>query len=111
MQQTGEQRDAITRFIYIPKSKDEPLGCYEYTMRLVEESAPIYKKLRNAVKKKILERGPVTDQLFEAVKREIISPEQAEMVRKTEKADRKSTRLNSSHVAISYAVFCLNENS
>src|SRR5207253_8521819 len=25
----------------------------------------------------------------------------------TEKADRKSTRLNSSHVAISYAVFCL----
>lgn len=86
MQQTGEQRDRITRFIYIPKSKDEPLGCYEYTMRLVEESAPIYKKLRNAVKKKILERGPVTDQLSEAVKREIISPEQAEMVRKTEKA-------------------------
>src|SRR5690625_6890248 len=25
-------------------------------------------------------------------------------------ADRKSTRLNSSHVAISYAVFCLKEN-
>src|SRR5690625_5748858 len=27
--------------------------------------------------------------------------------RKTRKEDRKSTRLNSSHVAISYAVFCL----
>src|SRR5690625_6168128 len=27
------------------------------------------------------------------------------------KGDRKSTRLNSSHVAISYAVFCLNKKS
>src|SRR5260221_8528111 len=27
--------------------------------------------------------------------------------RETEKADRKSTRLNSSHTVISYAVFCL----
>src|SRR5690625_5739046 len=26
-------------------------------------------------------------------------------------SDRKSTRLNSSHVAISYAVFCLNRNT
>src|SRR5690625_5741320 len=30
-----------------------------------------------------------------------------ESIRKTTDADRKSTRLNSSHVAISYAVFCL----
>src|SRR5699024_11567609 len=29
----------------------------------------------------------------------------------TEMADRKSTRLNSSHVSISYAVFCLKKNS
>src|SRR5207253_7902920 len=29
------------------------------------------------------------------------------MVRRTSVQDRKSTRLNSSHVAISYAVFCL----
>src|SRR5690625_7025508 len=28
-------------------------------------------------------------------------------VRKIERRDRKSTRLNSSHVAVSYAVFCL----
>src|SRR3712207_8711884 len=29
----------------------------------------------------------------------------------TEKADRKSTRLNSSHANISYAVFCLKKNT
>src|SRR5207249_10516070 len=31
----------------------------------------------------------------------------AESLGRTEEADRKSTRLNSSHVSISYAVFCL----
>src|SRR5690625_6484435 len=32
---------------------------------------------------------------------------EGEMMRWSEDIDRKSTRLNSSHVAISYAVFCL----
>src|SRR5207253_9651832 len=31
--------------------------------------------------------------------------------RRTSRGDRKSTRLNSSHVAISYAVFCLKKNT
>src|SRR5690554_7306821 len=34
-----------------------------------------------------------------------------ETVRETPSADRKSTRLNSSHVRISYAVFCLKKKS
>src|SRR5690625_5973487 len=34
-----------------------------------------------------------------------------EMVRETTESDRKSTRLNSSHVAISYAVFCLKKKT
>src|SRR3989442_11983293 len=33
--------------------------------------------------------------------------EAAERVRRVSRGDRKSTRLNSSHVRISYAVFCL----
>src|SRR5690625_5756433 len=33
-----------------------------------------------------------------------------ELTIKDEQEDRKSTRLNSSHVANSYAVFCLNKN-
>src|SRR5688500_19143298 len=32
-----------------------------------------------------------------------------ERVETTERSDRKSTRLNSSHLVISYAVFCLNK--
>src|SRR5207249_9239384 len=34
-----------------------------------------------------------------------------EPVKNTEKGDRKSTRLNSSHVSISYAVFCLKKKN
>src|SRR5690606_41787112 len=43
-------------------------------------------------------------QLTEAVRRH---PSSVVVLDEIEKADRKSTRLNSSHVKISYAVFCL----
>src|SRR5690625_5381706 len=36
-----------------------------------------------------------------------LEPKLRDAVRQTLQRDRKSTRLNSSHVAISYAVFCL----
>src|SRR5436305_3337300 len=39
------------------------------------------------------------------------SPCDARQVRQADCADRKSTRLNSSHVRISYAVFCLKKKT
>src|SRR3712207_8238853 len=42
---------------------------------------------------------------FAAVQKHVAVLERAELVRK--RRDRKSTRLNSSHANISYAVFCL----
>src|SRR3712207_8696750 len=47
--------------------------------------------------------GPVQDRA--EVTREIETPKE-----EVAKADRKSTRLNSSHANISYAVFCLKKN-
>src|SRR2546426_7578029 len=38
---------------------------------------------------------------------EIFRPQHAALPREVEGGDRKSTRLNSSHLVISYAVFCL----
>src|SRR5690625_6560465 len=38
---------------------------------------------------------------------EVSSKEESELSSELKRVDRKSTRLNSSHVAISYAVFCL----
>src|SRR2546430_5692047 len=53
-------------------------------------------------------RSPVLDKLNAEVNRIINSPEVKEnWARQGAQPDRKSTRLNSSHSQISYAVFCL----
>src|SRR5690625_1085929 len=52
------------------------------------------------------------DTFKEEYKQELKSGEQKEALDKLKEiADRKSTRLNSSHVAISYAVFCLKKKN
>src|SRR5690625_6133275 len=43
----------------------------------------------------------------EAIRRAVLSAGPSDTVLVAGRGDRKSTRLNSSHVAISYAVFCL----
>src|SRR5690625_6358675 len=45
--------------------------------------------------------------IFRRIPRAVIEPKSADDIRDGIEIDRKSTRLNSSHVAISYAVFCL----
>src|SRR5690625_6818439 len=42
---------------------------------------------------------------------QILMSDLVSIVRTNERLDRKSTRLNSSHVAISYAVFCLKKKN
>src|SRR5690625_5932353 len=57
----------------------------------------------------------VTDELIEEIRQSIVDPTitgmQVEESAYTGILDRKSTRLNSSHVAISYAVFCFKKKS
>ncbi len=86
MQIQGEQRDRMTRDIYIPKSRDEAIGKYEYALECIEESTPVYKKLYKATKAKKLEKTHVLKQLESAIEQEIITKEEAELVEKTEKA-------------------------
>src|SRR5699024_11780316 len=54
---------------------------------------------------------PVTGQVVETFHKNgegiMISPPKKSVVTALDEGDRKSTRLNSSHVSISYAVFCL----
>mgnify|MGYP000161912911 CR=1 FL=1 len=40
-------------------------------------------------------------------RRDVIVPMKEELIKRLNLPDRKSTRLNSSHTVISYAVFCL----
>src|SRR2546429_7241309 len=68
-----------------------------YTLSL-HDALPIY-----VARKARLERGVLGQDLGESGDQEDVVEGQGF----TEKADRKSTRLNSSHGYISYAVFCL----
>src|SRR5690242_21727938 len=51
--------------------------------------------------------GKLASRLEEQVKTEASAPKVPAFEQALSKVDRKSTRLNSSHMSISYAVFCL----
>ena len=86
MQTRGEQRDRITKFMYLPEDKEEALGRYEHTMKLVEESFPVYKKLYKATKSREIQKNHVLEQLEEALQKNVITKSEAKIVRETEKA-------------------------
>src|SRR5438552_18680003 len=70
-----------------------------YTLSL-HDALPIYRQSGRRVSR-LLDDGLPTDRLGRAVRR----------LRLRRTADRKSTRLNSSHQIISYAVFCLKKKN
>src|SRR5437870_11026900 len=79
---------------------DVPQTTAIYTLSL-HDALPICRSVRVA--------GPRVDvQLLGArLRRRMLGRPVWQLLRDWREADRKSTRLNSSHVAISYAVFCL----
>src|SRR5690625_6069476 len=62
------------------------------TMKNIKNEGEVRKELGDLLRKSLMETGGVSVDRFRD---------------ELESRDRKSTRLNSSHVAISYAVFCL----
>src|SRR5439155_27354770 len=71
-----------------------------YTLSL-HDALPIYSAIQNPL------LAPTRSQLFMVRLGSVPSNDIGGTVREKVTKDRKSTRLNSSHVAISYAVFCL----
>lgn len=86
MQTRGEQRDRITSGIYLPSDSDEALGRYEDAMKQLEEAFPLYKKLYKATKTRTIRKGHTLSQLEPAVEKGVLTKEEAEVVRKAEKA-------------------------
>ncbi len=86
MQKNGEQRDRMSEGIYIPVTRDETLGKYDYGLKMVTESADVYKKLYKATKSGELKKGTALDKLDDAIKNGIITEEEAELVHQTEEA-------------------------
>jgi len=86
MQQRSEQRDRLTDGIYVPEDTNEALGRYEHAFKLHEEAAPIYKKIYVATKKKELPKTQVRFVIDQALEKDIISEDEAELIRKAEDA-------------------------
>ncbi|MFP8487717.1 acyl-CoA dehydrogenase [Gracilimonas sp. Q87] len=84
MQVRGEDRDHITRGMFLPKDNESALGRYEYTMRLNEEAWPVFKKLYKAIKAKELPKEPYLEIADLAAKKGVITEDEAELVKKTE---------------------------
>lgn len=86
MQVSGEQRDRITEGIYLPLSRDEAMGKYEYALSQIEKSYPVYKKLYKATKQGIVPKSHPLKQLEVALEKGVLTQEEVDMVQSTEEA-------------------------
>src|SRR5690554_7922021 len=76
-----------------------------YTLSL-HDALPIYKP--HIVKQILNDDGAVIKEIESEILKKTVSKKTSDFIQKSMYlTDRKSTRLNSSHVRISYAVFCL----
>jgi len=86
MQVSGEQRDRITEGIYLPLSRDEAMGKYEFALSQIEKSYPVYKKLYKATKQGIIPKSHPLKQLEVALEKGVLTQEEVDMVQSTEEA-------------------------
>src|SRR5262245_63101414 len=75
--------------------RESPQGLFDCIARLLRVPHQVFVSARAHVVKQVACLG---------------ADHRENLMRNTEKTDRKSTRLNSSHLGISYAVFCLKKN-
>src|SRR3712207_9134348 len=101
----GDQRDLF--FLMIRRPPRSPL--FPYTTLFRSEVDPVQQRrgvVLRELQHPLVEREPAQLPVEEPLDRQRLVVEVLELV---EVVDRKSTRLNSSHANISYAVFCLKQ--
>lgn len=86
MQTKGEQRDRMSEGIYIPEDATEAVGRYENAFNLISDADPAYRKIYAAIKKRTLQKAPVSELIDQAFDKQIITSEEAELLRKAEDA-------------------------
>ncbi|CDN13924.1 Acyl-CoA dehydrogenase, short-chain specific [Richelia intracellularis] len=80
LQIPGEQRDRLTRGIYIPTSEEETLGRLEKAFLLSSQAEPIIKKIRNGIRSGKLPQKRPEQLIMGALVAGLISREEAELV-------------------------------
>ncbi len=85
IQTDSEQRDRITNGIYFPSSESDALFCQERAFKLVKKAEAIEKKIKVAVKSKLLPKKRVKDLLDLALEKNVITKAEKEVVAESEK--------------------------
>ena len=79
-------RDRLTHGIYINDKENDPTGRIEVAFKAVLAAAPVETKLRRAQKQKQLAKGNIMDLIEEALSRDIINKEEADLIDQADKA-------------------------
>lgn len=86
MQEPGKLRDNLTEGIYVPKDPQEALGRYEHAFQLIWDAQNVSHKIRKAVVAKKIAKGKSEAQVEAAVKADIITPDEAKLLKAAEEA-------------------------
>jgi len=81
MLEDGEVRERLTEGIYIPKSKDQQMGRLENAFKMVLRAEGAEKKIKKAVKDKVLPKKKVHELLDEARSKNVISEDELKLIR------------------------------
>lgn len=77
----GAFRDSLTRDVFVPKDRSEPIGLLEYTLPKVIAAEEIDRKIERAVRKGVLLRYHDRDWIGDAVTKGVISESEAGQIR------------------------------
>lgn len=84
IQEDSEQRQRLTQGIFIPKEKTEALGRYENAFKTIKQSEDIEKKMRKAVRSKILPKKRSKDLIELALEKGVITAEEHKIIKLSE---------------------------
>lgn len=91
----GDLRNSLTEGIFIPESKEEALGRYEHTLKLVTEANAVYLRIMKAIKAKKIPRGKPHLMIDKALEAGVISAEDADLVKRAEAARADAIQVDS----------------
>jgi acyl-CoA dehydrogenase len=87
-------RDRLTEGIFTPKELTEPLGQLDDALAKVIAAEPVEKKLREAVKRKMIPDGDDAEMLRDGLQANVISPAEAEILDAAQAARREVIRVD-----------------
>jgi acyl-CoA dehydrogenase len=94
LQTTGEERDHLTTGIYLPKHPDEALGRLEQALKLCEQAEAIMSKVKQAIRVGQLPQGRGETLIETALKTEVITKAEADLIRLAESARLDAIQVN-----------------